>query len=370
MNKINLTKINPDYIYIGIGSANNDLHQFPPFFRNLYMNHINKCCDNCVKTFLIILIDPIIENVPTIIKKNFFEKMNNFNQIGGKWNIDNKNTNIIIFSIKEYFEYSYDIDNNKWHNYGDIKLLEEMNKWVIINKKLMIVHSFTGNSLINLEKYFYDMFKDFTKYILYDIANHYDETCLPDLNDINMQPIVYFSYDTTNTTSFREYNSHQQNMDKQICISEKLDYSHYSREYNCPVIHFWNPIVMNIDEKSNISISQDPLKEIKWKRIVKLTESPYINFRDNTLFNLRKIRKGYHNNLNDYIVQSYEEIKNIFIIFRYHPKWNYYMSYIKDEIIHFKSGNEYNISSIISKAYNDFKNTDTCDYIIKNTNIN
>lgn len=187
-------------IYISIGCANirykdqipplSEKQQYPPF--------LEKMINDTKLNSLIILIDPNLEEKPYIFQ--------DFKEIKVHSHIDNlyvcNGGDVNILTLNE----SFNIDEST------LLFFNLLNQHILDSTKLLMVHSFAGHEIGHLMDNFIgeldpSLKETFLNKILYDLTYGLDHSCLIDLNDEKLLPVI--QYEMKNIPKIVNYHYHR-----------------------------------------------------------------------------------------------------------------------------------------------------------------
>lgn len=222
--------------YIGIGAANNKSQQLPQYLLK-YCNHFN---------FRIIIIDPLINNIPDILNNNLYlyEKINHFvsdNLIINFFKIypHNNNNFIEFITIKAYADIDYNNFNNNEHFY--VKLINI----ILQQNNILLLTDYTGCNSITLHNILFskvspELKQQFNDSILLDTTYGRDLGCNFDLNNEFNHPIITF-----NNNHLKIYNlvslplnHYQQYINQSICALYGTEYEHKFKHHQMQSIKY------------------------------------------------------------------------------------------------------------------------------------
>src|ERR1700733_5695978 len=175
--------VRPNITYVAIGAAystEGGMQQFPPFLDNLFKNYIDF-------TFHVILIDPLIEQVPELVR---YVNLSYPNKNLSKINFNNYSSdNLTVDIIREYFDLILSL----------IERTIYAKKEKYNNTYLLFIHDFSGHQTNILSEYIYNFckinfieeeLKIYQKNILIDITFASNDCCFPDLKGEFSNPII------------------------------------------------------------------------------------------------------------------------------------------------------------------------------------
>jgi hypothetical protein len=179
----------PNITYVAIGSAysaHGGPQQHPPFIEKLMVKHPEF-------SFEIVLIDPLIENPPEIVKHYGLS----LNENG---HYSKNNLQVSVIREKFYYEINannyVDTINSKNLLYSLINRTINLKNENPTNTFILFVHDFSGYEISKLSDLFWQEYKEkddvvkylYQKNILIDINNKIDEGCYVDLKSIYFHP--------------------------------------------------------------------------------------------------------------------------------------------------------------------------------------
>ena len=167
----------PVIIYIAVGGANNDVHQFPPVLQMI------KELDNKIK-FILLYFDPYHEAPPTAIRTVFGEyrevtEQKTDNAIQYTLTLPGKDASVFMFLHKRNVHVHGGDTSRDSVNITD--LLRTINAISIENNVSMIYHEFTGRVINTVSEIFDEELKNHLDQIVYGISARQDHGCFFDL---------------------------------------------------------------------------------------------------------------------------------------------------------------------------------------------
>lgn len=186
-------------VYVGIGVATHVtitdyksmMQIVDPKIEHQYPMCLKKICElsDNIHTF-IVLIDPMLEDPPRIVRSN---KIFSQNKFGDGWIVDetykniyyNKSKKMTVYACKYAVTYPGDIwrNNESYKNkLIDMKLFfDSLNKKSIINNWFSLIHDFSGRPISYLAKYYDKQLGNHRNHVIYGLGCRLDSGCYIDL---------------------------------------------------------------------------------------------------------------------------------------------------------------------------------------------